>query len=144
MDDERIDSITEFLGAEKPLQGSLIVKNDEPTIHSSEIEKNAESDYYQARESMKHMINAGTEVIETLAKVAEETESPRAFEVLATTLKTITEMNKTLMELHKDAKEIMRKDAAKNHAVTPQGDTIVFAGSTEDLQRYLVSKKNEQ
>jgi len=109
-----------------------------PIVHSPMVRENAEDDYEQVRQSMKDMIADGTDAISTLSKLAKESESPRAYEVFANTLKTITEMNKALMNLHKDAKDIM---AQKDEGVgdgTEKGDgTITFTGSTEELQRHL-------
>lgn len=141
MQDEKTDSISEFLESETPIQHELTVRDETPLVHNDAVSDNAKKDYQQARESMKDMIHTGTGVIESLARVAEESESPRAYEVLANTLKTITEMNKALMELHTDAQKLMHQD--KESPQTVNNTQFVFNGSTEDLQKALMKKDGE-
>ena len=111
----------------------------EPIVHSDSVLKNIKDDYHVARESMRSMIEKGTGLIDKLAKVAEESESPRAFEVMAGYLKTMTEMNKMLIEMHKDVKEAT-EERAKEKEEEEGGFTYI--GSTEELQRYLEGKTN--
>ena len=140
MDDK--DAISEFLGTENGIERSIVpAKNNEIMEHSDDITTNAEEDYRLARESMKEMISTGTNIIDSLAKVAEESESPRAYEVLATTLKTITEMNKSLMDLHKDTKDIMGK--SQQQADTINNTQYVFNGTVADLQKALSKNDSE-
>jgi hypothetical protein len=142
MDTEKqLDPISEFVGTETGFEHSIIpVKNNTPIIHSDQVAENAKSDYEQARESMKHTIDIGTNILENLAKVAEESESPRAYEVLANTLKTITDMNKSLMDLHRDAQDIMNQKP-KDSPETVNNTQFIFNGSTEELQKLLMEKK---
>lgn len=140
-DDTPMDSISEFIGTETPIQNNIIPMSDRQDLvqHSDNITTNAQDDYEQARRSMKSVIDVGTEIIENLAKVAEESESPRAYEVLANTLKTITDMNKSLMDLHKDARDLTQQ---KEEGPTTVNNTqYVFNGSTEELQKMLLDKK---
>ena len=139
MDDEKVDTISQFLDAEQPIQHEMVVKSETPIAHSDDVVTNVKDDYNQARESMKDMITTGTSVIENLAKVAEESESPRAYEVLSNTLKTITEMNKALMELHKDAKDLMQQQ--QEGPQTVNNTQYVFNGSGAELQKLLQKEK---
>jgi vacuolar-type H+-ATPase subunit B/Vma2 len=106
-------------------------------IQHDNVQDNAKDDYHQTRESLKHMIRKGTEMIDKLAVVAGESESPRAFEVMGGYLKQIAEMNKMLMEMNKDAKEILEKEKTDDDKA---GDTYVFYGTTEDLQKAIKEK----
>lgn len=129
------NEIAEFLDidpiAEEP-------KSHVPMVHSEQVRDNAKDDYEQVRQSMKDMIDDGTEAITHLSNLAKESESPRAYEVFANTLKTITEMNKALMDLHKDAKDLMAQQDGGGGGISSDGeDTIAFVGSTEELQRHL-------
>lgn len=133
-----MDEIAEFLDIDPINENEP--KDKLPMVHSPIVVDNAKADYEQVRESMKDMITEGTNAIQTLSKLAKESQSPRAYEVFANTLKTLTEMNKALMDLHKDAKEIM----AEKQPVVGSGDNptdeegrVVFVGSTEELQRHL-------
>lgn len=142
-EEKKLDSISEFLGSEEGVEYNSIVLSDdnqELIVHNPDVKSNVVEDYKHSRESMIESIKTGTSVIEKIAKVAEESESPRAYEVLANTLKTITEMNKALMELHKDAKELIEE---KEKAAEVHNHNTFFNGSTDELQKLLRDSKNE-
>ncbi len=114
------------------------MSNMTPIVHKeNDVIGNAKADYHTTRESMVNMITKGTEMIDGLARVAGESESPRAYEVMSTYLKTLTEMNKALMELHKDAKDIMLQPTEDSGDGVQEGGKFAFVGSTEDLQDFL-------
>ena len=141
-EDVKLDKISTFLDAETPIQHEMQVKAPTQvatTEHSKDVKTNVEIDYDQVRSSMKDMIYTGTEVIEGLAKVAEESESPSAYEVLATTLKTIADMNKDLMAIHSDAQKLLNQSSSEPETVN--NTQYVFNGSTEELQKILADTK---
>jgi len=129
-----MSKIDEFFNVEEiELSSEESEKILNPIVHHPNIKENALDDYHSTRESMKTMIDKGTEMIDDLMKVTKESESPRSYEVLAGYMKTISEMNKSLMEIHKDTKTITEE---KNN---PHQETnnFVYVGSTEDLQKKL-------
>jgi len=65
-------------------------------------------------------------------KVATEGDSPRAYEVAAQMIKTVSEANKDLIDLHKKMKEIKREDITLNQNNTTNNS--IYVGSTTDLQ----------
>lgn len=134
-----MNEISEFFDTE-PFELVDTTPMDEmtPIVHKDDdIIGNAKADYHKVRESQIHMILKGTEMIDKLAKVAGESESPRAYEVMATYLKTMTEMNKSLMELHKDAIDITIPKDVPSAGAGSEGSKYAFVGSTEDLQEFL-------
>lgn len=128
-----MSNITEFFNVEEDEQEIAIV---EPIVHSPDIKSNTLNDYQATRDSMKTMITKGTEMMDSLINVAKESESPRAYEVLSGYMKTIADMNKSLMEIHKDVKDITEQ---KEEPTKEETNNYVFVGSTEDLQKELDS-----
>ena len=59
-----------------------------------------------ARNNMRELISNGNKALTDLASVANQSESPRAYEVLATMMKNLAEMNKDLLELQKRKREL--------------------------------------
>jgi hypothetical protein len=106
------------------------------------LDQNAQDDYEEVRGNLKQIIQDGGDAVDGLSKIAKESESPRAYEVLGGYLKTLADVNKQLMDLHKQKREITPKSGG-------DGDTgesgvtnnNVFVGSTEELQKYLESQK---
>lgn len=92
-----------------------------------------EEDYKFAKQNLKRIIDNGQMAMEELASIASVSESPRAFEVLSTLMKTMTEANKDLLNLRKQVKDLKGEEGTKN--VT--NNNALFVGSTAELQKFL-------
>lgn len=102
-----------------------------------------DNDFEYARQTYHNILAKGSEAMEEMMEVARATEHPRAFEVLATTMKTLADVNGSLLDLHKKKKDIDKKDQPKG--LPPSGGTTnnLFVGSTADLQRFLLSQQKD-
>ncbi len=89
-------------------------------------------DYGEVRENIKEVIDYSKEAIDGILKVASESDSPRAYEVVSQLLKTATEANKDLLDIHKQMKTLEAEEGAKN--VT---NNAFFVGSTKELQELV-------
>ena len=94
------------------------------------------NDYTEVRENLKDVIENSKIAIDGILKVAAESDSPRAYEVVSQLLKTSTEANKDLLDVHKQMKDLEKDDAQKR--VT--NNNAFFVGSTKELQD-LVNKQ---
>ena len=91
-----------------------------------------------ARSNMRTLITNGNDALEKLAYVADQSESPRAYEVLATMMKNLAEMNKDLLELQKRKRELSpQSESAKGVSI----DKAVFVGSTNELLKMIKGNK---
>jgi hypothetical protein len=77
--------------------------------------------------------------MDVLAELARESEHPRAFEVLAQTIKNIGDTTEKLMSLQKKKKDLTADETEKQKNVT---NNNMFVGSTTDLQRLLLDRDN--
>jgi len=99
-------------------------------------------DYRLARKTFRNLIDKGNGAIEDLSDLARQSESPRAYEVLATLMKTVGDTTKDLYDLQKKTKDLMKDDKAR-----PQDEQrinvekAVFVGSTAELLKKI--KNNE-
>lgn len=143
--DISVDQISEFLGTETGMAVPEDVKSEiaEVRHNNDDVVTNAKDDYENVRRSLLELIVSGTASFDKLIKVANESESPRAFEVLSNMMRTLAEVNRDLMQLHKDAKEITAPKEETPADSGGGGDTIVFQGSTEELQKFLKTRKKE-
>ena len=89
-------------------------------------------DYGEVRENIKEVIDYSKEAIDGILKVVSESDSPRAYEVVSQLLKTATEANKDLLDIHKQMKTLEAEEGAKN--VT---NNAFFVGSTKELQELV-------
>jgi hypothetical protein len=60
-----------------------------------------EIDYKEARTNLKDVIGKGKEALENLLTMAKDLDSPRAYEVVGQLIKTISDVNKDLIDIHK-------------------------------------------
>lgn len=101
-----------------------------------------QDDYEASRETYKELIGKGNEAIDLMMELAKDSQHPRAFEVLATLLKTQADNNDKLLELQKKLKQL--KEPAKGSQPSSNvTNNNVFVGSTTDLQRFILDQKNK-
>ena len=120
---------------EKALNVSYEPKNTEiKKVEPKEIEvpNKLDHDFTQARKSLKNLIDVGEEGIEGILKVAQEGDHPRAYEVLSGLIKTVSDVNKDMLDLHKKVSDIetTEKKLVQNNTT----NNSFFVGSTTELQ----------
>lgn len=129
---DKRDKIAQALNKNLPIS----VKEESP----QEVD-HLQDDYESSRETYKELINKGNEAIDLMMELARDSQHPRAFEVLATLLKTQADNNDKLLELQKRLKALKDSDnkgSSKSSNVT--NNTSIFYGSTTDLQRAIINK----
>lgn len=125
------DTISDALGM-SPIQQVLPKVNKEPI--------DAVTDYQYARGNMLNILEKGNEALDGMLDVAGQSQHPRAYEVVATLIKTLADTNKDLIDLAKKTKELEKLDGVE----APQTiNNNLFVGSTTELQK-LLKKSNEQ
>jgi len=115
-----------------------------PVVVEDKIEMPDQAeDYTLARKTFRSLIDKGNNAIEDLTDLAKQSESPRAYEVLATLMKTVGDTTKDLYDLQKKTKDLMKEDKAR-----PQDEQrinvekAVFVGSTAELLKKVKSNEN--
>jgi len=114
-----------------------IKENRTTEVVTVEAGTDVDSDTNFARENIKQLINKGNKSLEELSTVANQSESPRAYEVLATMMKNLADMNKDLLELQKRKRDLQPKESSQNLNI----DKAVFVGSTAELVKMIKSNK---
>ena len=125
-----------------PASNAVSVKTEksitiQPTDSGDEQIKN---DFEYARKNMYDIIEQGHEAIAKLMDIADQSQHPRAYEVIANLIKTMAETNKDLLGLTRQKKELITKEE------TPQQQQVtnnLFVGSTAELQSMLQKKSEE-
>lgn len=122
---------------------SSVAKNDkqvttiQPTVTGDE---QVENDFEYARKNMYDIIEQGHEAITRLMDIADQSQHPRAYEVVANLIKTMAETNKDLLGLTKAKRELVKKEESTQQQVTNN----LFVGSTAELQAMLQKKAEEE
>ena len=98
--------------------------------HGAEIDKA----YQYSRAQLYNLIEKGQETLDGIMDVANESGSPRAFEVAGQVLKSTADIADKLMDLQKKVKEI---DETKNNTTNHVTNNAIFTGSTAELQKLI-------
>ena len=136
------DALSEALGVESKAVEIIPPKKEQEVIVNTPHENNdAEADYNLSRRTFRDLINKGNQAMESLTDLAKESESPRAYEVLATMMKTIADTTKDLYDLQKKTKDLRDEKKVDGPSVTVE--KAVFVGSTADLLKKIKEQKDE-
>lgn len=135
------DKLSDFLDI-KPIEESVSTEIAVPEVKSIKRQKKdlVSQDFNEARSNMKDLIQTGFNAIDGMMKVAEASDSPRAYEVVSILLKTMTEMNSGLVELHEKANKA-EPQSSKNIKNTTNNS--IFVGSTKDLQNIINQSRSQ-
>ena len=133
------DALSEALGIENAVEIIPPVKTTE-IINTPHEEDDIKADYNLSRRTFRDLINKGNDAMESLTDLAKESESPRAYEVLATMMRTVADTTKDLYDLQKKTKEL---SGQKKDDPTVNVDKAIFVGTTADLLKQIKEKKDE-
>ena len=133
------DALSEALGIENAVEIIPPVKTTE-IINTPHEEDDIKADYNLSRRTFRDLINKGNDAMESLTDLAKESESPRAYEVLATMMRTVADTTKDLYDLQKKTKEL---SGQKKADPTVNVDKAIFVGTTADLLKQIKEKKDE-
>jgi Terminase DNA packaging enzyme len=98
-------------------------------------------DYDDSRRRLKEVVTKGADAIDDILAIARESEHPRAFEVAAKLIDSVTAANEKLITLQKNMKDIR---GSKNQGQTNIGKAAIFVGSTAELQKMLKGEPAEK
>jgi hypothetical protein len=102
-----------------------------------EVKQIIEDDADFARQNIRHLIEKGNQAVDNILNVAKESEKARDYEVAANLIKSLSDLNKDLMEIQKRKKDL---SSSKNDSPI-NVDKAVFVGSTNELMKLLKSNK---
>lgn len=97
------------------------------------------NDYEYTRGTIYSLVEKGQELINGILEVAQETESPRAYEVAGQLIKSVSDATDKLINLHKNLKDIEEVKQSGPTNVT----NALFVGSTAELSKLLKSQRKE-
>jgi len=124
-------SISEAKGELVSVEPSNELANRQGRDYTGDID----TDYRYARENLYEIIENGSHALHELVEIAKASEHPRAFEVVGSLMKTLTDANKDLLEIQTKVKKLKQEE---NVQQGPNNVTnALFVGSTAELQNML-------
>lgn len=103
-------------------------------------EDKTENDFNITRRNLKDLIDRGSEAIDGILKIASEGDQPRAYEVAATLIKTVAEVNTDLMDLHKKMADMDKTEVNVNNTT----NNAIYVGSTLELQDLINNDRSSR
>ena len=127
-------NIAKTLGIEMNPEPTEIVPVKAISVDHQYNSADADKDYDEVRRNLKCIIEKSQEAIEGISELAQDSQQPRAYEVIAQLIQSSLEANNRLMDLHRRMKDIKKEEKGKTTTVT---NNSIYVGSTADLQKMI-------
>ena len=132
------ESILDSLSKNIPAEITTIAEEKSIGPSDNELISDSEEDYKLTRDNVRKLLTTSDEAIASMMNLASDSEHPRAFEVLASMIKTASDVNKQLHDIHKERKKMIKGDTKKDKTMSIENqNNAIFVGTTADLQKYL-------
>lgn len=135
------EDIDNALNIEPTELKSEIVKSEPTSIVKTQDTDQLQKDYEYSRGQLYSIIEKGQEAINGILELAQESDSPRAYEVAGQLIKNVGDVTDKLLDLQKKMKDINKEE--KGSTPTSVTNNAVFFGSTAELQKFLKSSMNQ-
>lgn len=111
------------------------------TIVSTARNDSAKEDFTFARANIREVVENGNDAIAKLSVIADQSQNPRAFEVLAKLMDSMIAANKQLLDLQKEIRTIDKADMPQDEEAKKHVTNNLFVGSTAELQKMIEDMK---
>jgi len=136
------DNLSQILNIDSTPKANQEVDIIQPLVEVSAT-NDIQSDYDLTRDTIRNLMRKGEAALDELLFVAKQSESPRAYEVVAGMMKNISEITKELIELQKKMKELGEDNSNKSSGGVNVQNAL-FVGSTAELQKLLRQSKEQK
>ena len=120
------------------VEGELIVNTPSEKLSPKEAD-DVDTDYKYARENLYNVIERGSDALNNLVEIANQSESPRAYEIVGQLVKTLADANKDLLEVQNKVKKLKEETDKGPQNVT----NALFIGNTTELQKLIKDRKKD-
>lgn len=138
MNDDDDDPINKALnlGPLAPVSYNKTVAN----IVQSARNDSAKEDFTFARANIREVVENGNDAIAKLAVIADQSQNPRAFEVLAKLMDSMVTANEKLLEIQQKIRDLDQADMPHDDQAKAITNNL-FVGSTADLAKIIENMK---
>ena len=141
---EKVDKNLSTIFGVPPMEVSVI--DDQGVVPPQEGSDNEliQADTNHVRSNMYSLLQQGQDALQYALELAKQSDSPRAFEVVGTLMKNLSDMNLQLLDTHEKKQKLSGKKTEEQGPQKVVNNSIVFQGSTKDLYNMLQNMKKEQ
>lgn len=137
--DKNMEKIFDVVPVEPKEQPLVVPQESQSPTESLELKQDLVDAYDQSKSNLQDLIDTGKDGLEEILQIAKAGQHPRAFEVFATLLKNVGELNDKLMDNQKKIRDI--SGAKKESGGDTKINNAVFVGSTSELSKLLKGKE---
>ena len=116
------------------VEGEVISKEIKKIEPKKLSEEDIKKDYEYTRGNLYSLIEKGQEALNGALELAQETDSPRAYEVTGQLVKSVSDATDKLLDLQKKLKEVNAEEKQKGPSTV---NNALFVGSTAELAKML-------
>jgi DNA-binding PadR family transcriptional regulator len=119
---------------------------------SQGLENDVKTDYENARKTYYELVEKGKDALDNLLQVAASSEHPRAYEVAAQLIKTISDSNDKIVFLQEQMRKIQEQEQrieqnertlnGEETTGTTVNNNAIFVGSMKDFQQMVKKMKS--
>jgi hypothetical protein len=133
-----------------PIANALGITPVTPVVNTNVIRRlekeanddTAKDDFTVARSNIHNIIDTGSEALDKLMQIADQSQQARAYEVVAILMKNLLDANKDLLAIQKTIREIQDIEKPTNNTTVNHNN--LFVGSTAELQKVIQDmRKND-
>ncbi len=126
------ESLSAEFGIE-PMKATEVITADGEVITPASTK--IEDDYDHARNNLRLLLLDGQAALQTALAVAQQSEHPRAIEVVGNLMKQLADINQQLLDLHQQKQKLDAPKEGSRKEVT--NNNVIFTGSTADLNKLI-------
>lgn len=97
-----------------------------------------ENDFEYARENLYNIIERGADALNGIVELAQQSQQPRSYEVVADLVRTLSAANKDLLDIQQKMKNMQPKEEGPSKVTNN-----LFVGSTNELTALLKGKARD-
>lgn len=131
------------VGAPQPAEQEIALPVLLDETEMSKEDKEAEEDFYLARENTKRLLDKADQALEGILRIADASEAARAYEVASTLINNIKELNSGLLKLHEQRRQLVPVSEPEKPATTNITNNNVFVGTTQELLDLLEERDRQ-
>jgi len=130
------DAINESLDIEVlPISKDIVPESSKIVKSPKKGDDESDYDYDYTRGQLYSLIEKGQEAIDGILEIAQQSDSPRAFEVAGQLIKNVADTTDKLLDLQQKMKKLKEEDPSAPKSIT--NNNTLFVGSTAELQKLL-------
>lgn len=131
----KFDSLNDSLDIESsPISKEIIPSETSITESPKKGDDESQYDYDYTRGQLYNLIEKGQEAISGILDIAQQSDSPRAYEVAGQLIKNVADTTDKLLDLQQKMKKLKEEEPKGPKNVT---NNTMFIGSTAELQKLL-------